>query len=81
MFWYHDGAFEKAGSFIVEAGYAEFVFEHASDYVIVLSDVEITTDVIGNKGDENAIPFYLMMFFGIGLVAVAFIAKRKNTVR
>ena len=83
LFWYNDGAFEKAGSFVVEGGYAEFVLTHASDYVIVLSDAEITTDTIepeeepiAPKGDMS-FSFYMILFLGIGLVAVGFYAKKK----
>lgn len=42
LFWYHDGAFEWIGSSKVADGYAEFMFDHASDYVVVIADVEVT---------------------------------------
>ena len=75
LFWYHDGKFEKAGSFIVEEGLVEFVFEHASDYVIVVSDVEIDA-----LGDIEPMPIYMIILLGLAIIAVATLTKKKFVV-
>ncbi len=90
LFWYNNGAFEKVGTFVVEDGYAEFVLTHASDYAVVISDEEITEDVIGEedvtdkveeKGDLTVISFYMMILLGLVLVVAGFFTKKKFVVR
>ena len=77
LFWYNDGKFEKVGAFVVESGYVEFGFNHASDYVIVLSDAEITNEQIDKLGDVDVTPVVCMVLLGIALIIAAFYFKKR----
>ena len=77
LFWYNDGKFEKAGTFIVEEGYVEFAFNHASDYVIVLSDAEISNEQIEKLGDFDTTPIIFVLFVGLALIATALFFKKR----
>ena len=77
LFWYNDGKFEKAGTFIVEDGCVEFAFNHASDYVIVLSDAEISNEQIEKLGDFDTTPIIFVLFVGLALIATALFFKKR----
>lgn len=51
LFYYSDGAFEFVDSSKVKDGVAEFVFTHASDYVVVLTETALTAVPGGQTGD------------------------------
>ena len=76
LYWYNDGKFEKIGSYIVEDGCVEFVFTHASDYVVVLADAEIADEVI-KTGDISSMPMAVIFVFGLVLIAGVVFFKRR----
>lgn len=51
LFYYNNGTYEFIGSGKVSDGYAEFVFEHASDYVCVITE-EAMSSVPDAKQEE-----------------------------
>lgn len=54
LFYYNDGAFEFVDSSKVKGGVAEFVFTHASDYVVVLTETALTAVPEAQAGDGTS---------------------------
>lgn len=82
LFHYNDGAFEFVSSSRVADGVAEFVFTHASDYVVVLSGTAMTAvpDASGEgasvekpETEESSIPTEVVTDAGNGSAALPII--------
>ncbi len=48
LYYYNNGKFEYQGSSKITNGYSEFVFTHASDYVLVISDETMKSPTTGD---------------------------------
>lgn len=73
LYWNNDGKLEKAGECkVAEDGSVAYVFEHASDYVVVVED----TTVIDPTGDASTM-IYVILLMGVALVGAGFVAKKR----
>ena len=88
LYYYNNGGFEFVGSSLISGGYAEFVFTHASDYVIVIDDEAYGEDVSSAAGKYETSGFMserpymgIVVIVPAGILIAAVLRKRAKASR